>query len=93
MDESTRRNFLIVAGVGAAAATGAAVVATSAGAAPAGPVAAPTALPGTASAPLVAYVQDIASGRVSVMVGESEVVVHDPDLVARIAVAATGKKA
>ena len=92
MDSSTRRNFLIMAGVGAAATAGAAVVATAGGPAAADPKpAAPVAPAG--SGPLVAYVEDLRAGRVSVMVGESEVVVDDPDLVARLRAAATGRKA
>lgn len=84
-----------MAGAGAAVTAGA-VVATSAGASgPADPGAPSpsTALPATAAGTLVAYVKDVRSGRVAVMVGESEVVLHDPDLVARLAHAATGKKA
>jgi hypothetical protein len=37
------------------------------------------------SEPVVAYVRDPSSGDVSVMVGDREVTVHDPDLAARIA--------
>jgi hypothetical protein len=33
---------------------------------------------------VVAYVEDAPSGRVTLMVGEREVVVHDPDLVRRL---------
>jgi hypothetical protein len=90
MEESTRRGFLIMAGVGAAAATAGAVVATTATttAAPA-PADADT----PAAGALVAYVEDVRTGRVSVMAGETEVVVSDPDLVARLARVAAGKKA
>jgi hypothetical protein len=38
----------------------------------------------TLSEPLVAYVKDAASGLVSVMAGEREVLRTDPDLVARL---------
>jgi hypothetical protein len=97
MSESTRRGFLILAGAGAAAAAGVAAIAAN-GAGPAAadqavPAGAPADGPATAAGPLVAYVQDVRSDRVSVMVGESEVVVSDPDLVARLARAAAGKKA
>ncbi|HLG70186.1 MAG TPA: hypothetical protein VK009_07150 [Chloroflexota bacterium] len=34
--------------------------------------------------PVVAYAHDPASGQLSVMAGTSEVVVHDPELVARL---------
>lgn len=96
MSESTRRGFLIMAGAGAAATAGAVAVAStgSAGAAPADTgTGTDTAPPATASGPLVAYVQDARSGQVSVMVGETEVVVSDPALVARLASIASGKRA
>jgi hypothetical protein len=84
MSESTRRGFLKVAGAGAAA--GAAAVAAGAvarsGHTPAA-VAGAT-VPAHASGPLVAYVRDVRGAEVSVMVGETEVVVHDADLVARL---------
>jgi hypothetical protein len=41
-------------------------------------------LPVHASGPLVAYVRDVRGAEVSVMVGETEVVVHDAALVARL---------
>lgn len=86
MSESTRRGFLKVAGAGAAA--GAAVVAVGA-AAKSGHKAVEgagtaTSVPAHASGPLVAYVRDVRGAEVSVMVGETEVVVHDADLVARL---------
>jgi hypothetical protein len=92
MDDSTRRGFLIMAGVGAAATAGVAAAATAGHRlADAGTTGA--ALPATAAGALVAYVRDVRSGRVSVMVGETEVVVHDPDLVAWLAVHAARKQA
>jgi hypothetical protein len=44
--------------------------------------------------PLVAYIEDIRSDRVTVMAGDTEVVVHNRDLVARLAAqrATTGKR-
>ena len=96
MEQPNRRKFLLMAGAGAgAAAVGVAAVAGgraasdapsdgAAGAAPAGPA---------AGGPLVAYVEDAGSGRVSVMVGETETVVHDPDLVTRLSRAAGGRTA
>jgi hypothetical protein len=95
MEQPNRRKFLIVAGAGAgAAAVG--VAATKAGLAgpDAPPAAAAATLPATLPAgagPLVAYVEDARSGRVSVMTGEAETVVHDPDLVARLSRAAKGR--
>ena len=81
MTDATRRGFLIMAGAGAAA-VGVAAVAQAAGEA----TPTITGLRGasTASSPLVAYVRDARKGEVSVMVGEREVVVHDPELVARL---------
>jgi Rieske Fe-S protein len=75
---ASRRNFLALAGAGAAAAGTAALLPTASAdaATPKGP-----AHPG----PLVAYVRDTASGEISVNVGEREVVVHDRDLAQRIA--------
>jgi hypothetical protein len=91
MDEATRRKFLIMAGVGAATTAGVAVAAsTGLGTEPAAGEAAAT-LPASASGSLVAWVEDVRAGRMSVMVGETEVVVRDPDLVARLSRAATGR--
>jgi hypothetical protein len=86
MSDSTRRGFLKFAG--ASAAVGATVAATavvrSDGAKPAAAGTA-AALPVTASGPVVAYVRDVRSEEVAVMVGETEVVVRDRELVARLA--------
>jgi hypothetical protein len=40
--------------------------------------------PVEAGAPVVAFVRDAAAGEVVIMTGVEELVVHDPDLVARI---------
>lgn len=82
MTDQTRRGFLAVAGAGAAGAAGAAVLGSADAAAK------PTTVPKDADQPLVAYVRDAHTGEVAVMVGEREVVVHDPELAARIARAA-----
>jgi hypothetical protein len=85
MEQPNRRKFLIVAGA-------------SAGAAAVGVAAAKAGLTGSdapsagSAGPLVAYIHD-ASGRVSVMTGDTENVVHDPDLVARLTRAAKGRTA
>jgi len=92
MADLSRRTFL---GASAAAA-GAAVIgvpiataaASSGGAAPA-LAAGGDALGAKASGPLVVYVPDAASGDVSIMVGTQEVTYHDPELVARLARAAS----
>jgi hypothetical protein len=84
MNDPSRRGFLAVAGVGAAAA-GVAV------AAPAAAASAPkTPDIGDASGPLVAYVKDVRTGELALLVGDREVVVHDKDLVARLTHAAKG---
>lgn len=90
MNNPTRRGFLTVVGIGAAAA-GAGVLAPSA--ASASPVeapgaATPAALPASASGSLAAYVHDVRKGEVAVMVDGHEVVVHDHALVATLAKAA-----
>lgn len=77
MAETSRRRFLSLLGMSAAG-VGAASVAGAAGAES-------TAVPSGAAGPLVAYVRDARSGRVAVMAGEREVVVHDRRLAARIA--------
>ncbi len=84
MSEHTRRNFLIAGGASAAAVGMAA--ATPGVAAARTP--APAALPQDA-APLMAHVDDPSSGTVTLFVGEREVLVHDRDLVARLARAAS----
>ena len=83
MKDTSRRGFLTVAGVGAAAA-GVAAAVPSAAAAPMPPDI------GDAEGPLVAYVTDVRTSEVALLVGEREVVVHDKDLVARLNHAAKG---
>jgi hypothetical protein len=78
MSDTSRRKFLGVVGAGAAAA-GAVTVAPSA--AFAGETARKK---DSASEPVVAYVKDVNSSHVHLMVGEREVVVNDRDLVNRI---------
>ena len=86
MSESTRRGFLKVAGAGAAAGAAAVAVGAVAKSGHKGVEGTGTAasVPAHASGPLVAYVRDVRGAEVSVMVGETEVVVHDADLVARL---------
>jgi len=88
LSDSTRRGFLKVAGAGAAIGAGVAataVVRSDGGEPAAGTGRSATALPAGASGPLVAYVRDVRAAEVSVMVGETEVVVQDRELVARLA--------
>lgn len=90
MPDSTRRNFLIATGAGAAAVGVATALPGSADGASA--TGQPTAKLPTGAQPLVAHVNDPHSGSVSLLVGEHEVTVHDPDLVARLARAASKQR-
>ena len=83
MDQPNRRGFLAIAGAGAAVAGAVAV-------APAARASTPdTTAPAHVTEPLVAYVRNAHTGVVAVMIGEREVVVHDRELAARIARAAS----
>jgi len=84
MSDTSRRKFLAVAGVGAAAGT----VAVTSGSAFAGEA---RRRPDSAKEAVVAYVKDHSSSELRLMVGEREVVVHDRDLVTRILNAAGGQ--
>ncbi|MEP7017234.1 MAG: ubiquinol-cytochrome c reductase iron-sulfur subunit N-terminal domain-containing protein [Actinomycetota bacterium] len=79
MSDPSRRGFLILTGVGAAA-VGAAAVAPAAFAS-----GSQDAASSTAGDPLVAYVSNMNTGEVSVMMGEREVVIHDRALCASLA--------
>jgi hypothetical protein len=85
MNEHSRRTFLIT--TGATAAVGAVAVSAPGVAAASVPQGrqAPAAGPQTeAGAPVVAYVSDAASGQVTVMRGDDEVVLTDLDLARRL---------
>ena len=94
MPELSRRTFL-ASGAGVAAA-GVAVAAmpglvTSASASPADRAAAAVTVEQLkAAGPIVVHVRDAASGEISVMSGEDEVVFRDPSFIARIVAAANG---
>ena len=79
MSDPSRRGFLILTGVGAAA-VGAVAVAPAAFAASGEDTGT-----STDGAPLVAYVSNMHTGEVSVMMGEREVVVRDRALCASLA--------
>jgi hypothetical protein len=84
MSETSRRRFIGVAGAGAAAISATALVPGSA-------FASQTLRRGeSATSPVVAYVRDVDSDEVTLMVDEREVVVHDRDLVHRLLNAARG---
>lgn len=82
MSDTSRRNFLAAAGVGAAATATALGTAASAEAKPSA---------SRAKEPVLALVDDPKKGIVRLMVGEREVVVHDKDLATRLLNAAGGK--
>lgn len=78
MNDTSRRRFIGVAGAGAAAAGATVLV-------PGTAEAAQTRLsPGSAASSVVAHVHGPHSDKISLFVGEREVVVHDRDLVARL---------
>ena len=85
MSDATRRGFLTLVGTGAATAASVAMAPQALASDQAGQRAAPKP---TLQEPLVAHVRDPRRGEIALMVGESEVVVHDPDLVARLVRAA-----
>ncbi|HET6209639.1 MAG TPA: ubiquinol-cytochrome c reductase iron-sulfur subunit N-terminal domain-containing protein [Jatrophihabitans sp.] len=88
MSESTRRNFLIASGAGAAAVGVAAALPSSASAVAAGKQAAGKPSTSANAEPLVAHVGDPSTGTLSLFVADRELVLHDPDLVARLTSAA-----
>jgi len=90
MPDSTRRNFLLATGAGAAAVGVAAALPGSAAGQPAAKES--TTLPAGAQ-PLVAHVADPRSGSLTLLVGEREVTLHDPELVARLTRAADEREA
>jgi len=77
MHTSTRRGFLVITGTGAAAAAAASV--------PMAAAATTSSVVVGSTGPVVAYVRDPASGVVSVMSGEREVIVRDRRLATLIA--------
>jgi hypothetical protein len=79
MSDSSRRNFLAMAGAGAA--VGVTAVALPAGASAAEDVS----LPGDAEGVLVAYVRDVKAGELALMIDGDERIVTDKQLVARLA--------
>ncbi len=84
MNDTSRRHFLGVAGAGAAIAGAATVIPVSALAGE------PRRAGGSATESVVAYVRDVRSSELTLLVGEREVVVHDRDLVHRL-LDATGR--
>ena len=84
MNDPTRRGFLAVSGVGAAA-VAAAALAPRADAAAAESAAPAAALADSGDGPLVAYVDDPKSGRITLVAGESRAVVTDVALATSLA--------
>jgi hypothetical protein len=84
MGDTSRRKVLAATGAGVAAGT----VGLTMGPAQAGES---RRTAGSARESVVAYVQDHRSGKLRLLVGEREVVVHDRDLVTRILNAAGGQ--
>ena len=84
MSETSRRRFIGVTGAGAAAVSATALVPGSAFASQT------HRRSDSATSPVVAYVRDVDSDEVTLMVDEREVVVHDRDLVHRLLNAAEG---
>lgn len=84
MSETSRRRFIGVTGAGAAAISATALVPGSAFASQT------HRRSDSATSPVVAYVSDVDSDEVTLMVDEREVVVHDRDLVHRLLNAARG---
>jgi hypothetical protein len=82
MNDASRRGFLAAAGLGTAAGV-AVVAAPGALAATKGADAGPS-VPAEASGHLAAYVEDVQSGRLTLMVEGDEVTVTDKALVARL---------
>ena len=85
MSETSRRNFIVVAGAGAAAGTVALATGGGASAADVRPQA------GAAKERVVAVIEDHTTSRLVLLVNDREVVVHDRALVTRILNAAGGK--
>ncbi len=88
MSELTRRRFLVGSSVGVTVAM-AGAVAGATRVLPALGAHAPAAAPGAAMAePMVVHVRDLRTGEVSLMVGTTETVYQDRELVDRLLVAA-----
>lgn len=88
MTDSTRRGFLVFAGVGTAAAVGAVAATTVVGredraTAESARRLTPAELENAES--FVVHVKDVKSGRMAIMVGEREVLVTDRELAERLA--------
>jgi hypothetical protein len=88
VSDASRRNFLAVAGLGAAAGA-VAVAAPAAGAStPSENLTVPSGLAGS----MAAYIHDVKKGEVALLVEGHEVIVTDRQLVARLARAFAGAK-
>jgi len=79
MSETTRRRFLVAGGAGAVAGGIGLLSPDVAGAAP---------RTAAVAGPIVAHIEDVRPGEISVMVGETAVTVRDPGVVAALVRAA-----
>ena len=79
MTDSTRRSFLTTAGLSTAVGVAAVVAPTAADAAE------DVTLPPDAAGPMAAYIHDVRTGEVALMIDGHEVIVRDKRLVARLA--------
>ncbi len=97
MSDQSRRNFLKTASIGAAAVGATAAIgfgATDAQAAPATAGGKPAVTGPAHDGPFTVWVKDASTGTIAVLVGEQEVVHHDPELATTLArLAARGAKA
>ncbi len=85
MNSRSRRSFISLAGAGAATVGLAGPVGFATLASPMAGIAAPPVVPTHLSGSLTAYVDDVKGDSVSLMIGDTEVIVRDAELVARLA--------
>jgi hypothetical protein len=84
MEKMSRRAMLWATSAGVATLSGVTAVLVGTQREKKAEAAAPTTTGATATGSLALYVKDVSKGRVSVMMGEQEVVLNNPDLVRQI---------
>lgn len=96
MPSSSRRNFIAMAGAGAAGVGLSTAIGLTGsetlGLARPAKAEVPLAVPASFSGSLVAYIDDVHGDELSLMIGDDEVVLKDPALIARIAGAVAHSK-